>query len=86
MARQPRSRYLSGQKLRGTNAPKAIAFARAISPEILRESLEGQAVLAQDCKVLAGKAAATALIAMGIHENPYLDPFQSQMGGTTCRR
>jgi hypothetical protein len=36
--------------------------------------------------VLSGKAAATALIAMGIHENPYLDPFQSQMGGTTCRR
>ncbi len=86
MARQPRSRYLSGQKLRGTNAPKAIAFARAISSEILRESLDGQAVLAQDCKVLAGKAVATALSAMGIHENPYLDPSQSQMGGATCRR
>jgi hypothetical protein len=86
MARQSRSRYVSGQKLRGANAPQAIAFARAISPEILHESLEDQAVLAQDCKVLAGAAVATALSAMGIHENPNLEPSHSQMGGTTCRR
>lgn len=86
MARQPRSRYVSGQKLRGANAPRAIAFAQAISRKILLESLEGQAVLAQDCKVLVGKAVATALSAMGIHENPSLEPCQSQMGDTTCRR
>jgi hypothetical protein len=67
MARQPRNRYVSGQKVRGAESPKAIAFARAIAPEILSAQQEDQAMLVEDCRVLAGSGVATALRAMGIN-------------------
>ena len=66
MARPPRNRYVSGQLLRGADAPSAVAFARGIAPELQRESLQDQAGILQDCRVLIGSAAAAALKQMGI--------------------
>ena len=66
MARPPRNRDVSGHLLRGADAPAAVAFARGIAPELQHESLQDQAGILQDCRVLIGPAAVAALKQMGI--------------------
>jgi hypothetical protein len=83
---RPRNRYASGQLLRGASAPAQVGFARSFSADLQRQTLEDQGELLEDVRVLVGKAAAAALLQMGITNHPNSDPVPITRMGAATRR